>query len=158
MVLVHRRRASSYGIMTVFVIWLARATPMSISISIRVTLPGLTKCGGANPYQRLWRFTKAVIPRGEFTGFLGASQFYAHTDVTADNQLINKVWQRVLGKTAPLRPWAWWRNMTPLIIFYPKKGLSLQGEYRFTALFSAATIITISCRWMVNTFYRWRRP
>lgn len=75
---------------------------------------------------------KLLFRVGDSPVFLGASQFYAHTDVTADNQLINKVWQRVLGENSTSSALGVVAEYdTTENFFYPKKGLSLQGEYRF---------------------------
>ncbi|WP_407246135.1 hypothetical protein [Klebsiella pneumoniae] len=47
---------------------------------------------------------KLLFRLGDTPVFLGAS-VYARADVSTDNPRLNRVWQQVLGKTAPLRRW-----------------------------------------------------
>ncbi|WEF26084.1 BamA/TamA family outer membrane protein [Klebsiella aerogenes] len=75
---------------------------------------------------------KLLFRVGDSPVFLGASQVYARTEVTADNPLINHVWQRVLGQNSTSSALGVVAEYdTTDNFFYPKKGLSLQGEYRF---------------------------
>ncbi|CAI0982718.1 Outer membrane protein/protective antigen OMA87 [Serratia grimesii] len=64
--------------------------------------------------------------------FLGASQFYANMDISADQPLINHALQRVLGESSST-------SGTGLVVeydttdnfFYPQNGVSLTAEYQF---------------------------
>lgn len=98
---------------------------------------------------------KAAVPRRRLPVFVGASQVYAKTDISTDSPLVNRIWQRVLGQQSTSSALGVVAEYdTTNNFFYPKKGLSLQGEYRFTAPCSGVTISTTSFHLTVNTLFR----
>ena len=75
---------------------------------------------------------KLLFRVGDSPVFVGASQVYAKTDISTDSPLVNRVWQRVLGQQSTSSALGVVAEYdTTNNFFYPKKGLSLQGEYRF---------------------------
>lgn len=69
---------------------------------------------------------------GDTPVFLGISQFYARMEITADNALVNRAWQRLFGSestSSALGLVAEYDSTDNF--FYPRKGVSLNGEYRF---------------------------
>lgn len=69
---------------------------------------------------------------GDSPVFVGVSQVWVNVDVSAENRLINQLWQRVLGDKST-------SSAVGLVaeydstdnFFWPGRGLSLSGEYRF---------------------------
>ena len=76
---------------------------------------------------------KLQLRVGDSPVFLGVSQVWLNVDVSADdNPLINRVWKKVLGENST-------SSAVGLVaeydstdnFFWPNKGLSLSGDYRF---------------------------
>lgn len=64
--------------------------------------------------------------------FLGGSQFYAQTKISADNRVINRALQRGLGEeSASSAVGLIAQYDTTDNFFYPRNGLSATGEYQF---------------------------
>ncbi|EHM45640.1 MAG: outer membrane protein assembly factor [Yokenella regensburgei] len=65
--------------------------------------------------------------------FLGASQFWARMDISAqDNPLLNRLWQQTLGETSTTSAFGLNAEYdTTDNYFWPQKGLSLNAEYQF---------------------------
>lgn len=75
---------------------------------------------------------KLLFRVGDTPIFVGASQVYAKTEVSADNPVVNRVWQQVLGQESASSALGVVAEYdTTDNFFYPKKGLSVQSEYRF---------------------------
>lgn len=73
---------------------------------------------------------------GDSPVFLGVSQFYARTEISADNKLINAAWQRIFGSESTSSAVGLLAEYdTTDNFFYPHKGLSLSAEYRFYSSF-----------------------
>lgn len=68
--------------------------------------------------------------------FLGGSQFYANMKISADNKLINRTFQRVLGEESSTSGVGLLMEYdTTDNFFYPRSGLSFTGEYQFYSNF-----------------------
>ncbi|HKM95457.1 MAG TPA: BamA/TamA family outer membrane protein [Buttiauxella sp.] len=68
--------------------------------------------------------------------FLGGSQVYANMKVTADNKLINRTFQRVLGEESSTSGVGLLMEYdTTDNFFYPHSGLSATAEYQFFSSF-----------------------
>ncbi|MCT4714249.1 BamA/TamA family outer membrane protein [Enterobacteriaceae bacterium H18W14] len=68
--------------------------------------------------------------------FVGGSQFYASMEISADNPFINRALQRVLGeKSATSGVGLLMEYDTTDNFFYPRRGLSVTGEYQFYTSF-----------------------
>lgn len=64
--------------------------------------------------------------------FVGASQFWANMKISADNRLIDRAFQRVLGDASTTSGAGLVAEYDSTDnFFYPRKGLSLTGEYQF---------------------------
>jgi len=64
--------------------------------------------------------------------FLGGSQLYANMKISADNKLINRTFQRVLGEESSTSGVGLLMEYdTTDNFFYPRSGLSVTGEYQF---------------------------
>jgi len=64
--------------------------------------------------------------------FVGASQFYANMEISADNTFINRGLQRVLGEKSSTSGVGLLAEYdTTDNFFYPRNGLSVTGEYQF---------------------------
>ncbi|XXD09688.1 BamA/TamA family outer membrane protein [Klebsiella sp. R445] len=75
---------------------------------------------------------KLLFRVGDSPVFVGASQVYAKTDISAENPVVNRVWQQVFGQESTSSALGMVAEYdTTDNFFYPKKGLSVQGEYRF---------------------------
>lgn len=75
---------------------------------------------------------KLLFRVGDSSVFVGASQVYAKTDISAENPVVNRVWQQVFGQESTSSALGVVAEYdTTDNFFYPKKGLSVQGEYRF---------------------------
>ncbi|WP_159873485.1 MULTISPECIES: BamA/TamA family outer membrane protein [unclassified Raoultella] len=75
---------------------------------------------------------KLLFRVGDSPVFVGASQVYAKTDISAENPVVNRVWQQVFGQESTSSALGVVAEYdTTDNFFYPKKGLSVQGEYRF---------------------------
>jgi len=74
---------------------------------------------------------------GDSPVFLGVTQFYAHTEISADdNKVVNYAWQRLFGKESTSSALGLLAEYdTTDNFFYPHKGLSLSAEYRFYTSF-----------------------
>lgn len=73
---------------------------------------------------------------GDSPVYLGVTQFYAHTEISADNKIINFAWQRIFGKESTSSAVGLLAEYdTTDNFFYPHKGLSLSAEYRFYSSF-----------------------
>ncbi|WP_374684524.1 BamA/TamA family outer membrane protein [Scandinavium hiltneri] len=74
---------------------------------------------------------------GDSPVFLGVTQIYARTEISADNnKLINAAWQRVFGSESTSSAVGLMAEYdTTDNFFYPHKGLSLSAEYRFYSSF-----------------------
>ncbi|MEL4016150.1 BamA/TamA family outer membrane protein [Dryocola clanedunensis] len=68
--------------------------------------------------------------------FVGASQFYANMDISADNKVINRALQRVLGENSTTSALGLMVQYdTTDNFFYPQRGLSVTGQYQFYSSF-----------------------
>jgi hypothetical protein len=64
--------------------------------------------------------------------FIGASQFYANMEISADNPLANRLLQGVLGESSSTSGVGLLMEYdTTDNFFYPRNGLSVTGEYQF---------------------------
>lgn len=68
--------------------------------------------------------------------FVGGSQFYANMEISADNKLIDRTFQRVLGEQSTTSGVGLLMEYdTTDNFFYPRNGLSVTGEYQFYSSF-----------------------
>lgn len=69
---------------------------------------------------------------GDTALFLGVSQVYASVDISAENPLVNRVWQRVLGENSTTSGVGLLAEYdTTNNYFWPSRGVSMSAEYRF---------------------------
>lgn len=76
---------------------------------------------------------KLLFRLGDTPMFLGASQFWAKMDISAqNNQVVNNLWKRVLGESSTSSSVGLVAEYdTTDNFFWPGRGISLSGEYQF---------------------------
>lgn len=76
---------------------------------------------------------KLLFRLGDTPLFVGASQFWAKTDISAkNNPLIDRVWQRVLGESSVSSSLGRVAEYdTTSNLFWPERGVALNAEYQF---------------------------
>lgn len=76
---------------------------------------------------------KLLFRLGDTPLFVGASQFWAKTDISAkNNPLIDCVWQRVLGESSVSSSLGLVAEYdTTNNLFWPERGVALNAEYQF---------------------------
>ncbi|WP_231625926.1 BamA/TamA family outer membrane protein [Kluyvera genomosp. 1] len=76
---------------------------------------------------------KLLFRVGDTPVFLGASQFWARMDISAQNNpLVDRVWRRLLGENSTSSALGLVAEYdTTDNLFWPERGVSLKGEYQF---------------------------
>lgn len=96
-------------------------------------IAGFNRSGGVSTRTKGYGGSQKLLFRvADSPFFVGASQFYANMEISADNPAANRLLQGVLGESSATSGVGLLAEYDSTDnFFYPRNGLSLTGEYQF---------------------------